>query len=121
VEHENIIEVFNKVDAVGDREALRALRHKYPGAIFISASRGINLDALREAISDYVARDYQVRNLRTHVSNYKLIGYLYEHAEVLDKRYDDEDVLLTYRAHYRTLRHIDARVAESEKQRTHVA
>ena len=121
VEHENIIEVFNKVDAVGDREALRALRHKYPGAIFISASRGINLDALREAISDYVARDYQVRSLRTHVSNYKLIGYLYEHAEVLDRRYDDEDVLLTYRAHYRTLRHIDARVAESEKQRTHVA
>ncbi len=121
VEHEHIIEVFNKVDAVGDRDALRALRRKHPDAIFISASRGININALKEAVGDHVARDYRLRTLRTHVSNYKLIGYLYKHAEVLEKLHDGEDVVLRYRAHLKNLRHIEAKVEASEKGRSHVA
>ncbi|MCG8341791.1 MAG: GTPase HflX [Chlorobiales bacterium] len=121
VDHENIINVFNKIDAVEDKETLRPLRQKYPEALFVSAKRGINLNALREAIGDYVARDYRLRTLRTHISNYKLIGYLYEHTEVLDKKYVDEDVVLEYRAHYKNLKQIDARITAAEKESSHVA
>lgn len=121
VEHGNIINVFNKIDAVEDRETLRALRQKYSEALFVSAKRGINLIALKEAIGDYVTRDYQLRTLRTHISNYKLIGYLYDHTEVIDKKYVDEDVVLEYKVHYKNLKQIDARVAAAEKERSHVA
>ena len=120
-DHENIINVFNKVDAVTDKQALRSLRQKYPEALFVSAKRGINLNALKEAVGDYVAKDYQLRTLRTHISNYKLIGYLYEHTEVLEKKYVDEDVVLKYRAHYKNLKQIDARIAAVEKESSHVA
>ena len=121
VDHENIIEVFNKVDAIEERETLRVLRRKYPDALFVSAKRGINLVSLKEAIGNYLTRDYRERSLRTHISNYKLIGYLYDHAEVLDRKYIDEDVVIMYRAHYRYLKQIDARIEAAEKESSHVA
>lgn len=121
VSHRNIINVFNKIDAVEEMESLRSLRRKYPEALFVSAKRGINLNALKDAIGDYVARDYELRSVRTHVSNYKLIGYLYDHAEVIDKKYIDEDIVLEYRAHYKNLKQIDARIAAAEKESSHVA
>ena len=121
VNHKNIINVFNKIDAVEEMESLRSLRRKYPEALFVSAKRGINLNPLKEAIGDYVARDYQLRTLRTHISNYKLIGYLYDHTEVIDKKYVDEDIVLEYRVHYKNLKQIDARIAAAEKEGSHVA
>ncbi|MEI8032242.1 MAG: GTPase HflX [Chlorobiaceae bacterium] len=114
VDHENIIEVFNKIDAIGDHEVLRAISLKYPEAVFISAVRGINIAVLKDIISRHVALEYQERTLLTHVSNYKLIGYLYEHTEVTGKRYLDEDVELTFRVHKNQLKHIDALVKSSE-------
>jgi GTP-binding protein HflX len=108
VEHENIIEVFNKIDALEDPGTIRELRMNHPEAVFISAARGINLSALKEAIAWHLAQDFVERRIRTHVSNYKLIGYLYEHAEVIEKQYLDEDVELTFRVHRNRLKHIDA-------------
>ncbi|NTW62617.1 MAG: GTPase HflX [Chlorobiaceae bacterium] len=108
VEHDNIIDVFNKIDALEDPGVLGALRLKYPEAVFVSAARGLNIAVLKEIISDHVALDYRERKIRTHVSNYKLIGYLYEHTEVVSKRYLDEDVELTFRVHKNSLKHIDA-------------
>jgi len=114
VDHENFIEVFNKIDALEDQEQLRAIREKYPEAVFISAARGVNISVLKEIIGRYVARDYKERKIVTHVSNYKLIGYLYENVEVIDKRFVDEDVELTFRAHKNQIKHIDALVNASE-------
>lgn len=108
VEHANIIEVFNKIDALEDPGMIRELRMNHPEAVFISAVRGINLSALKEAIAWHLAQDFVERRIRTHVSNYKLIGYLYEHAEVIEKQYLDEDVELTFRVHRNRLKHIDA-------------
>jgi GTP-binding protein HflX len=115
VRHDHIIEVFNKIDALDDPVILRELRSKYSDAVFISAIRGINISVLRETISDHVARDYTVRKVKAHVSNYKLIGYLYEHTEVIDKRYTGEHVFLTIRIHRNHLKHIDALLKESAR------
>lgn len=121
VKHKNIIKVFNKIDAVEDPETLRVLRQKYPDALFVSAKRGINLTSLKEAIGEYILRDYEVRTIRTHISNYKLIGYLYDHTEVIGKKYVGEDIVLEYRAHYKNIKQIDARVEASEKESSNVA
>jgi len=111
VQHDNIIEVFNKIDALEDTAVLRELRTNYPDAVFISAARGINLFALKEKIGDHLAKDFRERKIRTHVSNYKLIGYLYEHAEVIEKHYLDEEIELTYRVHKNSIKHIDAHIS----------
>jgi GTP-binding protein HflX len=113
VMHDHIIEVFNKVDALEDPSVLTDLRRKYPDAVFISAVRGLNLSVLKESISDHVARDYKVRKVRTHVSNYKLIGYLYDNTEVIEKKHIDELVYLTIRVHRNNIKQLDAMLKAS--------
>ncbi len=114
VEHDNIIEVFNKIDAVEDPVRLEEIRDKYPDAIFISAIKGINIALLKEMIGEQVAREYIERKISVHVSNYKLISYLYEHTEVIDKRYLDEEVELTFRVRKNQIKHIDALINSSQ-------
>ena len=112
--HDNIIEVFNKIDALEDPSLLRELGEKYPDALFISAVRGINIALLKERISQQVAREYTERHISVHVSNYKLITYLYEHTEVIDKRHVDEEVELTFRVRNTELKQIDAFINASQ-------
>lgn len=100
--------VFNKIDALEERGVLRELRARYPEAVFISAARGLNVSALLERIGELVAEEYSERTVRTHVSNYKLVGWLYDHAEVTSKRFVDEDVELTFRVHRNNLKQVDA-------------
>ena len=114
VEHDNIIEVFNKIDAVGDPARLEEIRQKYPDAVFISAIKGVNIALLKEMIGEQVAREYAERKISVHVSNYKLISYLYEHTEVIDKRYVDEEVELTFRVRKNQIKHIDALINSSQ-------
>ncbi|MEI7748597.1 MAG: GTPase HflX [Chlorobiaceae bacterium] len=112
--HDNIIEVFNKIDALEDPSQLRELGENYPDAVFISAVRGINISLLKERISQQVAREYTERHISVHVSNYKLITYLYEHTEVIDKRHVDEEVELTFRVRNSELKQIDAFINTSQ-------
>ena len=114
VGHENIIEVFNKIDALEDPSILRQMTEKYPDAVFISAIRGLNISHLKEIIAENVSRDYAERKISVHVSNYKLITLLYEHTEVIDKRYVDEEVELTFRVRKNQLKHIDALINSSQ-------
>ena len=114
VGHDNIIDVFNKIDALEDPSILREMSEKYPDAVFISAKRGLNLSLLKEMIGQQVARDYSERKISIHVSNYKLITWLYEHTEVIDKRHVDEEVELTFRVRKNELKHIDALINSSQ-------
>ncbi len=115
VEHEYIIEVFNKIDALEDPSILRDISAKYPDAVFISAVRGINISLLKDIIGQHVANDYQERFISVHVSDYKLISYLYEHTEVIDNRCIDEEVELTFKVHKNQLKHIDSLIKSNEK------
>ncbi|NTW83540.1 MAG: GTPase HflX [Chlorobiaceae bacterium] len=114
VSHDHIIDVFNKIDALEDPSLLREIRAKYPDAVFISAARGLNITMLKEIIARHVALEYTERKIVTHVSNYKLIGYLYREAEVTGKRHLDEDVELTFMVHKNRAKHIDALIASQQ-------
>ena len=114
VTHDNIIEVFNKIDALQDPAQLQDLGVKYPEAVCISAVRGINIALLKEMIGRQVAREYTERHISVHVSNYKLITYLYEHTEVIDKKHVDEEVELTFRVRNNQSKHIDALINASQ-------
>ena len=63
--------VFNKVDALNDRGLLDALRAQYDEAVFISAARGIGLDALRDRTLALVESDYVDRTALLPVTEAK--------------------------------------------------
>ena len=76
--------VFNKVDALEERGLLGALRETYgDGAVFVSALRGIGLEALRERALALVESDYSERTVLVPVTEAKALAHLHRTAEIL--------------------------------------
>ncbi len=90
----NILMVFNKCDTVKPVQ-LAFLRKKllgeYPHAVFISAAFDENLDDLTEKVRYFIDRQKRRITLQVPVELQSLISFLYDHAQVHEKVYNDED------------------------------
>jgi len=75
--------VFNKVDVLEERGLLTALDAEYASAAFVSALRGIGLDALRARLLDVIEADYVARTAILPVAEAKSRAHLHRVAEVL--------------------------------------
>jgi GTP-binding protein HflX len=92
-----MIIVFNKIDRLVNRNVIGYLTANHPDAVFVSATRGIRMSALRELL---VARlDAQVveQTLTVKAADYRTIALLHETAEILEKSYDGETITIRYR------------------------
>ena len=76
--------VYNKVDALEDRGLLDALRAQDEDAVFVSATRGIGLEDLRERTVALIEADYVERLALVPSREGKSLAYVYRVAEVLD-------------------------------------
>ncbi|PYD48969.1 GTPase HflX [Novacetimonas pomaceti] len=81
-----VIEVLNKADLLGGREAVGAR----PGAIVISAMTGDGLPDLLGCIDERLTHAMELAHYRIPVANGAAIAWLYEHGEVVE-RTDEED------------------------------
>jgi GTP-binding protein HflX len=95
-----LIEALNKIDALPDeaRETLRARcatgaerARRYP----VSAVSGEGVDALLEAIGDYLGRASEAREVAVPLSDGATIAWLYRHGEVRSRHDDGELARLT--------------------------
>jgi len=100
------IMVFNKIDKVTDLTFLRELEHRYDDAISISAARGINLSGLKEKILSLLEVNLTERTLVVKQSDYKVIAFLHDVAEVLEKTYLDNRVRIRFRISDKELRQV---------------
>ncbi len=92
------IKVFNKIDALADRTKIDLISHRYPDSIFISAVRGIGITKLGEKLLDIYEKNYVEKSIKISNSASKIISKIYELSEVLDINYEDNFVLIKYRA-----------------------
>ena len=79
--------VFNKIDSI-DPETLISLKREYPGALFVSATRGIGLEKLQEHLGKIIEEEYVDFNYRIPMSHYKAVAYLHE-VGIVDKEHYD--------------------------------
>ncbi len=90
-----IITVLNKHDLLEDPVQRLLIENRYPGAIFISASRGENLDTLLakccEALADRIHKEYY----RIPQTRGDLLNLLHRDAKVLSTTYEENDILLS--------------------------
>jgi len=86
--------VLNKVDAVEDHSFLDVLRSRYPGAISVSARTGVGLERLGRYIAERLSDGFLDVKIDASVGNGRLLAFLAEHAEVLDKQYVDSRVII---------------------------
>jgi len=106
--------VFNKVDALDDRNLLRALRKEYPDAAFVSALRGIGLEALKQDLLDVIEQDYVERVAYIPVTAPKAIAQVHELADVIEEDYlyaqNGSGPQAVARMHFRVAQRNDARL-----------
>jgi len=92
------IKIFNKIDLLKDRHIIETLSNHYPDSIFISAARGIGISKLIESLSNIFEQNFTPRQVKVKHANSKIISKIYELAEVINAEYDDDFVILDYRA-----------------------
>ncbi|MBI3193024.1 MAG: GTPase HflX [Ignavibacteriae bacterium] len=85
--------VFNKIDALQDRALVTSLGKEYENAVFISASRGINISSLKEKILEVLEHELKEQVLHLMPSDYRLISKLHEFVEILEKEYDEDNTM----------------------------
>lgn len=97
VEIRNSILVLNKSDAVKDRGLVDVLRAKYSHAVSVSAREGTGLERLGELAAELLSDGFLEVDLETSAGNGKLLSFLAEHANVLERQYVDSTVILKCR------------------------
>jgi len=104
--------VLNKVDLVEDEARLALARRLRPGAVAVSAVRGDGLDRLAGAVLERLAGPQREVIVQADAADGRLLAWLQQHAEVLDRQVADTAVVQRVRLPDRLLEEMD-RVAEA--------
>ena len=89
--------VFNKIDLLIDRTILQTLADEYPHRVFISAMRGINILGLKDEVLSLLKKEFVEETFRVRQDQQKLISQLHSAGEVLERIYEDTEVVLRMR------------------------
>jgi GTP-binding protein HflX len=103
------IMVFNKIDRVDPKNIVPVLRQKYDPAVFLAASRGINMQSLERAVMDFLDADMVEEEVTLRQADHDLVSRIHDIAQVLETRYEPEFVYLRFRINRQQLeklRHI---------------
>ncbi|MDP4173410.1 MAG: GTPase HflX [Bacteroidota bacterium] len=92
------IRIFNKVDALEDRSRIDLILRKYENSIFISAARGINIGRLKEMIASCIRESFMEETLELDIVDAAMVPKIYSLAEVIKTVYEDDKILIQYRA-----------------------
>jgi GTP-binding protein HflX len=84
-----ILKVFNKIDALSDASLISSLRETEEPCVFISASKGIFLNELRQKITSFIDPFTETMHVTVPIEQTVLLPQLYQLAKVLKIEYDD--------------------------------
>ncbi len=92
------IKIFNKVDALKDKNRMDYISQQYQDSILISAERGMNIGNLRKMMLDIYEQNFVESTIELKPHESKLVSRLYDLAEILSADYEEEKIVITYRA-----------------------
>lgn len=94
-----ILKIFNKVDAVEERDKISFIMNSYKNSIIISAEKGINISSLIDKITELSESAFVEEDVDLNLNDSKTAAKIYSLAEVLDTSYDDSKIHIKYKAH----------------------
>ncbi|MGE5399351.1 MAG: GTPase HflX [Ignavibacteriales bacterium] len=92
------IKVFNKVDALEDRTRMDYILRRYKNSIFVSAERGINISGLKEKIAAVIEDAFKEETVELELNDSKTVARIHSLADVINTTYDEDKILIKYRA-----------------------
>ncbi|QEH35577.1 GTPase HflX [Aquisphaera giovannonii] len=98
--------VLNKADQVPDRSFLDVLRAHHRNSVTISAAKAEGLDRLEAAVREALLERELDAEVETGVSNGRVLAYLAQHAQIQDRAYDEDRVVLKCRIPRRCLNYL---------------
>ncbi len=89
-----LIMVLNKVDVLKDSSIITFFQSKYDNVVTISALTGSGLEKLKQEMVNFANKGVTEIKLECNASNGKLLAYIYEHSQVLNRTFINSDVNL---------------------------
>ena len=89
-----VVIVLNKIDQVDDPDLLANLRDKFPGAMEVSALKGIGIDELRLKFCDQLSDRVKKLAYRIPQSRGDISGLLHRKGKVLETDYEGNDIIM---------------------------
>ena len=87
-----LIMVLNKVDALKDSSIITFFQSKYDKVVSVSALTGNGLEKLKQEMVSFANRGVTEIKLECNAGNGKLLAYIYEHSQVLDRTFINSGV-----------------------------
>ena len=95
------ITVFNKIDRLPDRAITGYLTRTYPNAVFVSATRGINMSAMTNEMIVLLDGSISEQTITFGQDDYPIISQIHDMAEIIDKHYEGDTVTIRFRMNRR--------------------
>jgi len=93
----HVLMVFNKTDKVPHLDTLRSLSQRFPQAVFISASRGINLGELEQRLIRILDEDFVEETLTIGHENPHVVARIHELGQIIEKKYTENGTIIRFR------------------------
>lgn len=93
-----VLYVFNKIDALENKNLINAMREKYEPSVFVSAARPLFLNDLKQEIYRFYRQTEQVLRCTIHAADGESLSKIYSMAEVIDRVIEEDKIILRSRA-----------------------
>ena len=93
----NELKIFNKIDAVEDKNRIAFVRNKYRNSVIISAERGINIIKFKEKLTGIINETYIEEKIDLDLADSKTAAKIHSMAEVISTKYDDDLIHIIYK------------------------
>ena len=117
LDNQPTILVLNKADRVSDRSYLDVLRSHHRDSVTISAAKRTGLDSLENAVRDSLMNRSLETEVETGVGNGKVLAYLAQYAQIQNREYVDDKVILQCRIPRRCLDYLNENGARVRDQK----
>ncbi|MEJ2542477.1 MAG: GTPase HflX [Calditrichaceae bacterium] len=94
LEANNVLLIFNKVDALKNRGLLDQLRYDYPSAFFVSGRRYIGISGLKKHLLKILENQYKTRHFQLRHDSGIPLHQFHILGKVLDEKYDEKYLYL---------------------------
>ncbi|NOX38762.1 MAG: GTPase HflX [Calditrichaeota bacterium] len=115
-----VLMIFNKIDRLKEKHIIGALKAEFPGSVFISAARHIQIEYLKRVLIDFIEKHYVEGEVVIPLQFSGLISLVHDLGIVESENFSDSVVTIQFRStipnKYKILRHVRETIRDYRNQ-----
>ncbi|MCZ6704134.1 MAG: GTPase HflX [Ignavibacteria bacterium] len=109
------LKVFNKVDAIDDKSKIEYVHNTFKNSVIISAQKGLNILKLIDRLKAVIGNSYIEKEISLTLDKTKLLSQIHTLAEVISIDYNEDRMMLKFRANKTNAKIISNLVLKTSK------